>query len=234
VLAVLEEQLRIVYLATFVASVLNVITRPPGVPPVAPASDERLPRTMSLFPIPVNANVPVEILLPFVALLMSEIVEPVYAAVAYVIDVRVDPPSTLNDPATVRPEKLPVVPLIVPMVDVPMLAVPQERVPMVDVPVDAVKLDDNVTAPVTLSVLDNVTAPVTPSELDSVAAPVTPRVFEQVTAPVSVDAPTTENEPVLLTAEVDKESALCVSSPSVITCNEPSRPPVPRVLISCV
>jgi hypothetical protein len=192
VLAVLEEQLRIVYLATFVASVLNVITRPPGVPPVAPASDERLPITMSLFPIPVNANVPVEILLPFVAVLMSEIVEPVYAAVTCVIDVRVDPPPTLNDPATVRPEKLPVVPLIVPMVDVPMLAVPQERVPMVDVPVDAVKLEDNVTAP------------------------------------VNVDAPATENEPVLFAPVVEICNAdTPASSPLEIARRVPSTMFVP-------
>jgi hypothetical protein len=140
----------------------------------------------------------------------------------------------------------PVVKVVAPIVAVLIVAVLIVAVPIVAVPVDAVKLDDNVTAPVTLSVLesvaapvtpkvlDNVTAPVTPSELDRVAAPVTPNVFEQVTAPVKVDDPTTEKEPVLLTAEVDKESALCVSSPSVITCNEPSRPPVPRVLISCV
>jgi len=110
VLAVFEEQLRIVYLATFVASVLNESKRPPGVPPVAPASEVNPPRIISLFPIPLNANVPVEILLPFVAALMSEIVEPVNAAVAYVMDVMVDPPSILNDPVVVNPEKLPTVP----------------------------------------------------------------------------------------------------------------------------
>ena len=109
-LAVLEEQLRIVYLATFVASVLNESKRPPGVPPVAPESEVNPPRTMSLFPIPLNANVPVEIFKPFVAVLISEIVAPVNAAVAYVMDVRVDPASTLNDPVVVNPEKLPTVP----------------------------------------------------------------------------------------------------------------------------
>jgi hypothetical protein len=141
VLAVFAEQLRIVYLAIFVASVLNVRIRPPGVPPVAPASEVRPPSTMSLFPIPVIGNVPVEIFKPLVAVFMSEIVAPVNVAVVYVIEVNVDPAPTLNEPDVTRPEKLPTVPKHVPTVSVPIVAVEQDRVPIVLVPVDAVIVD---------------------------------------------------------------------------------------------
>ena len=43
----------------------------------------------------------------------------------------------------------------------------------------------------------------------------------------------TVNDPVLCTPEVDKDNAEDVLSPSVITCNAPSSPPVLKVLINC-
>jgi hypothetical protein len=136
-----------VYLATFVASVRNESKRPPGVPPLAPASDVIPPRIMSLFPIPVNVNVPVEIFKPFVAELISEIVAPVNVEVVYIMEVSVDPPLTLNDPAVNDPERLPVVPVRLPIVAVLMVAVLADNVPIVTVPVDAVILEPNVIAP---------------------------------------------------------------------------------------
>lgn len=43
----------------------------------------------------------------------------------------------------------------------------------------------------------------------------------------------TVNDPVLCTPDVERDRAEDVLSPSVITCKEPSRPVVPKVLISC-
>jgi hypothetical protein len=67
-----------------------------------------------------------------------------------------------------------------------------------------------------------------------VAVPVEAVMFDpKVTAPVRMDAPSTEKEPVLLTPVVERDRAEDVLSPSVITCNAPSMPPVVNVLRSC-
>jgi hypothetical protein len=157
-------------------------------------------------------------------------------------------PPISRDPTVVSPLLLIVVEAIVPSVFVPVedvkpvakvetprmlgivavlivaveiVAVPADSVPIVAVPVEAVKLVPKVAGP------DANSVPIVAVPVDAV------KLVPKVTAPVSVDAPSTENDPVLLTPEVDKDNAEDVLSPSVITCNAPSSPPVLKVLISC-
>ena len=157
-------------------------------------------------------------------------------------------PPISRDPTVVSPLLLIVVEAIVPSVFVPVdevkpvakvetprmlgivavlivaveiVAVPTDSVPIVAVPVDAVKLVPKVAGP------DANSVPI-------VAVPVEAVMFDpKVTAPVRIESPVTEKEPVLLTPEVDKDNAEDVLSPSVITCNAPSSPPVVKVLRSC-
>jgi hypothetical protein len=107
------------------------------------------------------------------------------------------------------------------IVAVEIVAVPTDSVPIVAVPVVAVRLVPKVAGP------DANRVPI-------VAVPVDAVMFvPKVTAPVSVDDPSTENDPVLLTPVVERDSAEEVLSPSVTTCNAPSSPPVVKVLRSC-
>jgi hypothetical protein len=94
-------------------------------------------------------------------------------------------------------------------------------VPRVAVPVEAVILVPNVAGP-------------DANKVPIVAVPVEAVMLDpKVTSPVRVDAPSTEKEPVLLTPVVERDRAEDVLSPSVITCNAPSMPPVVNVLRSC-
>ena len=104
---------------------------------------------------------------------------------------------------------------------VPMVEVLTDSVPIVAVPVDAVKLVPNVAGP------DTNRVPIVAVPVDAV------RFVPKVTAPVRIEAPSTENDPVLFTPDVESDNAEDVSSPSVITCKDPSRPVVLNVLISC-
>jgi hypothetical protein len=106
-------------------------------------------------------------------------------------------------------------------VAVEIVAVPTERVPIVAVPVDAVKLVPKVAGP------DANRVPIVDVPVDAV------RLDPKVTGPKRLLLLETVNDPVLLTPEVDKDNAEDVLSPSVITCNAPSSPPVLKVLISC-
>jgi hypothetical protein len=107
------------------------------------------------------------------------------------------------------------------IVAVEIVAVPADSVPIVAVPVEAVKLVPKVAGP------DANSVPI-------VAVPVEAVMFvPKVTAPVRIESPVTENDPVLLTPVVERDNAEDVLSPSVITCNAPSMPPVVNVLRSC-
>jgi len=94
-------------------------------------------------------------------------------------------------------------------------------VPIVAVPVEAVKFVPNVARP------DANSVPI-------VAVPVDAVMFDpKVTGPKRLLLLETVNEPVLCTPVVERDKADDVLSPSVITCNVPSIPPVLNVLISC-
>jgi hypothetical protein len=109
----------------------------------------------------------------------------------------------------------------VPVVAKPVLLIVAEAiVPSVAVPVEAVRFVPKVAGP------DANRVPIVAVPVDAV------RLDPKVTAPESIDAPSTEKDPVLLTPVVLRDRAEDVLSPSVITCNEPSRPPVVNVLIS--
>ena len=58
------------------------------------------------------------------------------------------------------------------------------------------------------------------------------RLVPKVTGPKRLLLLETVNDPVLCIPDVERDNAEDVLSPSVITCKEPSRPPVPKVLIS--
>jgi hypothetical protein len=110
----------------------------------------------------------------------------------------------------------------VPVVPKPvLLMVVDAIVPRVAVPVEAVILVPNVAGP------DANKVPIVAVPVDAV------RLDPKVTSPVRVDAPSTENDPVLLTPVVERDSAEASLSPSVITCKEPLSPPVVNVLRSC-
>lgn len=142
---------------------------------------------------------------------------------------------------------------------VPIVDVLTISVPIVAVPVDAVMFDPKVIFPswsgmvavlivavlivavlmvavlmVAVLIADVPTLCVPTLNVPIVAVPVEAVIFEpKVTAPLRMDAPSTEKEPVLLTPVVERDRAEDVLSPSVITCNAPSMPPVVNVLRSC-
>jgi len=67
-----------------------------------------------------------------------------------------------------------------------------------------------------------------------VAVPVEAVIVDpKVTGPKRLLLLETVNDPVLCTPEVDRDNAEDVLSPSVMTCNAPSSPPVLKVLINC-
>jgi hypothetical protein len=101
------------------------------------------------------------------------------------------------------------------------LIVVEAIVPSVAVPVDAVRFVPKVAGP------DANSVPIVAVPVDAV------RFVPKVTAPVRVVSPVTENDPVLLTPVVERDSAEDVSSPSVTTCKAPLSPPVVNVLRSC-
>jgi hypothetical protein len=110
----------------------------------------------------------------------------------------------------------------VPVVPRPVLLIVVDAiVPSVAVPVEAVMLVPKVAGP------DANSVPIVAVPVDAV------RLDPKVTAPVRIESPVTENEPVLLTPVVDRDSAEEVSSPSVTTCKEPLSPPVVKVFRSC-
>jgi hypothetical protein len=117
------------------------------------------------------------------------------------MEVSVDPPSTLNDPAVNDPERLPVVPVRLPIVAVLMVAVLADNVPIVAVPVVAEMLELNVAAPVT------------PRLELKVAAPVTARLDARVVAPTELSVPLELTPRVeICSAETDDSSPVAIAS----------------------
>jgi hypothetical protein len=146
-----------------------------------------------------------------VGMLAVEIVA-VLADSVPIVAVPVD--AVIFDPKVIAPSWIGIV-------AVEIVAVLADRVPIVAVPVEAVKLVPKVAGP------DANSVPIVAVPVDAV------RLVPKVTEPKRRLALETVNDPVLCTPDVDSESADEVSSPSVITCKEPSSPPVVNVFRSC-